>query len=154
MRTGGDSGNIPASPGAYALVLRLRASLPLSDIRRFRDCTLPPGLYAYFGSAKGAGGLAARVGRHVRLRAGRRPHWHIDRLLARGEVVGVVVWPEGDECTWRAGVQADRRVSVPLPGFGSSDCRACPAHLLTVPDAAVVADALEGRGVGGTGCAA
>jgi Uri superfamily endonuclease len=146
------STGIPAFPGAYALVLNLREPLSLSDIRRFRDRTLAPGLYAYFGSARGPGGLAARVGRH--LRAGRRPHWHIDRLLARGEVVRVLVWPEGDECRWRAGVQADRRASVPLPGFGSSDCRACPAHLLSVPDAAVVADALAGRGVGGTGCAA
>ena len=23
--------------------------------------------------------------------------------------------------------------SVPVPGFGSSDCRACPAHLVALP---------------------
>jgi hypothetical protein len=27
--------------------------------------------------------------------------------------------------------------SVPLPGFGSSDCRSCPAHLVALPAGAI-----------------
>jgi Uri superfamily endonuclease len=132
-----DSAPWPRTPGAYALILRAERGLVL-DIPRFRGRQLAPGLYVYFGSARGPGGLAARVGRH--LRGARRTHWHIDRLLAKGEVVTALVAPGGRECDWRAAVQAaDDRVHVPLRGFGSSDCRACPAHLLALPDIGSVA---------------
>ncbi len=42
--------------------------------------------------------------------------------------------PGGRECDLLARVLDIPGASVPVPGFGSSDCRACPAHLVTLPD--------------------
>lgn len=124
---------LPSGPGAYLLVLHLDVELP-PDARR-GQAALAPGRYLYLGSARGPGGLRARIRRH--LRADKRPHWHVDRLTAAARVAAVLAWPEGGECRWCAAIRA-RGAEVPLPGFGSSDCRRCPAHLLRleVTDAA------------------
>lgn len=124
-----DPSALPAAPGAYLLVVALDRPLSL-DVPR--PCALEPGTYLYFGSARGPGGIGARTRRH--LRATRRPHWHVDRLTAAGATRAVLVWPGGGECGWRAAVQ-ERGASVPLSGFGSSDCRHCPAHLLRLDGA-------------------
>ncbi len=92
---------------------------------------LRTGWYVYVGSAFGPGGLAARVGRHLRLRKTAR--WHVDYLPAAAEPVGV--WTSTDpvsrEHAWAAIFQSLPGASIPLPGFGASDCR-CPAHLFFV----------------------
>lgn len=90
------------------------------------------GLYAYVGSAHGPGGLRARVGRH--LRRDKPRHWHVDALTALAVVthVAYVVSPERLECAWAQAVSALPGARIPLPGFGSSDCR-CPAHLFALP---------------------
>ncbi len=98
------------------------------------------GWYVYVGSA--LGGLEARVGRH--LRTSRVRHWHIDALLANGEVVDVQFMrasqhetrntkQETDlsECAAAAAVAAWRGAE-PVPGFGCSDCK-CPTHLFRFP---------------------
>ncbi len=93
---------------------------------------LPAGWYLYVGSA--LGGLAGRVGRHLRRRApahtDRRPHWHIDALLAHAAVQEV--WchqgVERLECGWAAAL-GRRAAGRPLiAGFGASDC-GCATHL-------------------------
>lgn len=126
-----DFRGLPESAGAYALLLALPAPLDL-PVPGPRGGRLTAGAYAYFGNANGPGGIAARVGRH--LRADKRARWHIDRLRLEAEVTAVAVWPGGDECAWRAAVQAVQGASVPLKGFGSSDCRSCPAHLLALAE--------------------
>ena len=115
--------------GAYLLLLALDRPLDLAI--RGRPASLAPGLYAYCGSAYGPGGLAARLSRH--LRPGKKPHWHIDRLTAAGRVVAAYAQPGGSECALLAALQAAPETSIPLPGFGSSDCRSCPAHLVELP---------------------
>jgi Uri superfamily endonuclease len=103
------------------------------------------GLYVYVGSAFGPGGLAARVGRH--LRSGKRLRWHIDYLTcepgvrtvatitrlqtaAANDVPGICL-----ECDWVRCLLAIPGVEIPARGFGASDCREdCPAHLLRLPD--------------------
>ncbi len=110
---------IPAVPGAYALVVVLEA--PAAG--------LPPGRYIYCGSARGSGGLGARLSRHMR--RGKAVRWHVDRLTEAGRVLGAWVFEGGDEC---ALVRALAHLPVPLPGFGSSDCRACASHLLSWPE--------------------
>lgn len=120
---------IPAEPGAYVLLIRLESALNL-DIPAFAGVTLAPGTYAYCGSANGPGGLAARVGRHMR--KSKLAHWHIDRLTALGRIVAVGVAVGGRECDLLDLLLA-RGATIPLPGFGSSDCRRCPAHLVTPP---------------------
>jgi len=97
-------------------------------IGRLGTHEFPAGYYAYAGSALGPGGLAARVGRH--LRREKRLHWHIDYLLEAAEVVDVRVEPgsERRECEWARRLLAAGGAVV-APGFGASDCR-CATHLV------------------------
>ncbi len=123
------NGAIPAGPGAYVLSIRLDAALAL-DMPAFAGATLAPGTYAYCGSAYGPGGLAARIARHMR--KSKPAHWHIDRLTALGRIVAVGVAPRGRECDL-VDLLLARGAAVPVPGFGSSDCRRCAAHLVAPP---------------------
>ncbi len=123
--------DLPAVPGAY--LLWLPVARPIALVRPMPGTLLEPGIYLYLGSANGPGGLRARVARH--LRADKRPRWHVDQLtVAAGARARALAWPGGDECAWREAVQA-AGASVPVPRFGASDCRRCPAHLLRLDDA-------------------
>ncbi len=109
------------------LLLRLRRRSVLA-IGRLGDRVFAAGTYAYVGSARGPGGLAARLRHH--LGPSPHPHWHIDYLKTRAVVVEVwaAAHPRRQECRW-AGILA--RMSggnSPVPGFGASDC-ACTSHL-------------------------
>ena len=121
---------LPTAVGAYLLTIDLTTALPLHLGRR-PPTVLPPGRYVYCGSAYGPGGLRARVGRH--LRRDKPIRWHVDRLTTAGRIAGVLTLPGGNECDLFAAVSGDPDSDVPLPGFGSSDCGRCPAHLLRVP---------------------
>lgn len=121
---------LPSEPGAYLLLIELAAPLAL-EIPRLGAATLAPGRYAYGGSAYGPGGLRARIGRH--LRSDKVPRWHVDRLTLAGRVIGVRPVPGGRECALVRDLLEMSGTSVPVPGFGSSDCRACPAHLVRLP---------------------
>ncbi|MDZ7712339.1 MAG: GIY-YIG nuclease family protein [Rhodovibrio sp.] len=124
--------DLPAVPGAYLLWLPIARPLALAVPKP--GARLEPGVYLYFGSANGPGGLRARVARH--LRADKRARWHVDQLtVAAGPRARALAWPGGGECAWREAVQA-AGASVPVPRFGASDCRRCPAHLLRLDDAA------------------
>jgi histidyl-tRNA synthetase len=121
----------PAGPGAYVLLVVLPAPLDLAVPRR---ATLAAGRYLYCGSAKGPGGLRARLGRHMR--SGKSIRWHIDRLTEAGEVPGAWAVPDGDECALAASLS---HLQVPVPGFGSSDCPRCRSHLFRWGEGASVA---------------
>ncbi|SDH56387.1 GIY-YIG nuclease family protein [Roseospirillum parvum] len=89
---------------------------------------LAPGVYWYAGSAYGPGGLRARLGRH--LRRDKAIRWHVDRLTVEPAVeVGFLAFPGAGECALVAALLA-AGATVPVPGFGSSDCRICPSHLV------------------------
>ena len=122
---------VPGAPGAYVLVLRLAEPAAL-DLPRLGNPVLPAGRYAYCGSARGPGGLAARIARH--LRAEKPQRWHIDRLTAVAPVERIYWQAGGGECALVARLRA-AGATAPIPGFGSSDCRLCVAHLLTVTTA-------------------
>jgi histidyl-tRNA synthetase len=122
---------VPAAPGAYVLIVDLARPLAL-DIATLSGAVLPAGRYAYCGSAHGPGGMRARIGRHRRREKTMR--WHIDRLTAAGRIVAVHAEPDGAECDLFARLRAVPGVTVPLAGFGSTDCPRCPAHLARVPD--------------------
>lgn len=113
-------------PGAYVLLLRIDTPAPLPE--RFGGALLPPGLYAYCGSARGPGGLRARLSRHFRRDKTKR--WHIDWLTTMATEIAALAVPGGDECTLRAALARLPGTSHPVPGFGSSDCRDCPSHLV------------------------
>ncbi len=59
--------------------------------------------------------------------------WHVDRLTAAGRVVDAQPVPGGRECDLLARVLDMSGASVPVPGFGATDCRRCPAHLVALP---------------------
>lgn len=83
----------------------------------------PAGRYIYTGSARRH--FEARVARHLRQEKALR--WHIDYLLAAPgtRIAGVRRYVE-DECA----ISRATPGTVPVPGFGASDCRAgCGSHL-------------------------
>ncbi len=118
------------APGAYLLLLALSQALALPQ-SALKSARLRPGCYLYAGSALGPGGIRARVLRHAR--KGKRRHWHIDHLTEAGTLLAALALPGMGECDVVRSLLALPGVTVPAPGFGSSDCRACPAHLLTAP---------------------
>ncbi len=146
-----DAAALPSAPGAYALFVELERALAL-EAASLGGSELAPGRYAYCGSAHGPGGLKARIGRH--LRRGKAPHWHVDRLTAAGRILALGLAPKGRECDLVEGLSRHSGVDVPLAGFGSSDCRRCPAHLLRLApdvDIARLARGLELIRIGGGG---
>ena len=120
---------LPAAPGSYLLLIRLVQSCLLPH-GRHAGKELPPGLYAYAGSARGPGGLRARVHRH--LRKDKRLRWHVDALTTAAEDILALLFPGTGtgECDLVAALLASGRFVPALPGLGSSDCRRCPAHVL------------------------
>ncbi len=138
-----DPAELPAVAGAYALVIELARPRRL-NIRTLAPATLAPGHYLYLGSARGPGGIRARVARH--LRRDKAKHWHVDHLTGRwlGRITRVIAAPGGSECDLvRRALEFDG-VRAPVAGFGSSDCPTCRSHLLQLTgDAAPVLAALE-----------
>jgi histidyl-tRNA synthetase len=124
-----DAAAAPAAPGAYALWLELDAPRPVAAGKA--RGLLPAGDYLYCGSAKGPGGLRARLARHMRRE--KRARWHIDQLTARAAIRGAFVFEGGDECVLCEALFA---LPTPLPGFGSTDCRRCLSHLRAFPPGA------------------
>lgn len=81
--------------GAYILWLRVRSELTVAfgRFQRGEAVDVPPGLYAYVGSALGGGGLARRLLRHA-TRTGGRPA-HTIRAPLRAECERVEVGAPG-----------------------------------------------------------
>ncbi|MCH8197133.1 MAG: GIY-YIG nuclease family protein [Proteobacteria bacterium] len=119
------------APGAYLLLLALSRPLALPQ-PALKSARLRAGHYLYAGSALGPGGIRARILRHAR--KGKRRHWHIDHLTAAGTLLAALALPGMGECDVLGSLLALPGVTVPVPGFGSSDCRTCPAHLIAAPD--------------------
>jgi len=132
------AGQLPNLPGVYALQLHLAQPTRLV-VGRLGAFQLRPGEYVYIGSAHGPGGLRARLGRH--LQGNGTPHWHIDALRRASQVsffLCQVHLPSDEpatgiplECRWSQALASFPGACIPIPGFGSSDCRhGCTAHLI------------------------
>lgn len=124
IRFCGSVNEAPSLPGAYVIAIELDDPLAVTLLSR-AAIELPAGRYLYCGSAKGPGGLKARLSRHFR--RGKSVRWHIDQLTERGRVVGSWIFTGGDECEL---VRRLSQLPIPIPGFGSSDCAKCGSHLL------------------------
>jgi Uri superfamily endonuclease len=113
--------------GIYALIL-LSASDNLIEIGKLGRFSVPPGFYVYVGSAWGPGGLKARIAHHERI--SQQPHWHMDYL--RPAMHLKEVWYAYDskrhEHRWANTLSCMRGASIPIVGFGASDC-SCKSHL-------------------------
>ena len=129
---------LPSHSGAYALVLRLTYQQQLR-IGMLGEFEFPAGDYIYFGSARGRGGIRARLGRHILGSA--KTHWHIDYLRQVGTIAGYyfidyqMVGFELTsriplECAWSKAASDEDGFVVVVPRFGASDCvNRCDAHL-------------------------
>ena len=118
-------------PGTYALVLK-NDSVQIVTAGQLGPLELRPGWYVYVGSARGPGGLAARVGRHIRPEKKRR--WHIDYVRPHAELreVWFTYGTENRECQWAQTFATMPKAELPSTRFGASDCR-CAAHLIWLP---------------------
>ncbi|MFA7604651.1 MAG: GIY-YIG nuclease family protein [Novosphingobium sp.] len=116
----------PHGKGAYALVIALRA--PVTFAQRGTARLLPRGVYVYAGSAHGPGGIGARLRHHFRRE--KLPHWHVDRLTTVADEIEAFAIEGGRECEIVARLGHLVGMRHQIAGFGSSDCRTCPSHLL------------------------
>jgi Uri superfamily endonuclease len=141
--------DLPVHAGTYALVLSLPEpqTAAIGRLGRFK---FESGLYIYLGSAQGPGGVRARLGRH--LRGGERLHWHIDYLVGAAQVWAYAYrlfeggggHPDSTECAWSQRLAAVPAASIPVPGFGASDCASgCLSHLVKFPAKEDPQDILE-----------
>lgn len=118
---------VEPEPGTYALVLSLRAN-GLVRIGRLGRLRLQPGFYVYIGSALGSGGVRGRLMHHFEPSI--HPHWHVDYLSRQTSLEEV--WYCYDrvsrEHQWARCLGTLPSASIPLDGFGASDCQ-CDSHL-------------------------
>ena len=120
-------GKMPDLRGAYVLVLRLDKTINIKFPRIAFD-QLMPGWYVYLGSARGSGGIRARVKRHFQYR--KTAHWHIDRLTEKSVEMAALAVADGHECELVGKLLKSLRFKVAVAGFGNTDCHLCESHLL------------------------
>jgi len=134
----------PENAGTYVLILHLPCPATV-DVGRLGRFQFPDGWYVYVGSARGPGGLAARVSRHRR--SSKPRHWHVDYLRVHAHPVAIwyAIGAQKRECAWAEILSRLPDASIPAPRFGASDCR-CPAHLIhfdAPPDRSLFARAVD-----------
>ena len=126
----------PPQGGAYALYLNIRKSMTL-QVGSLKEGVFPSGRYVYVGSARKS--IAGRIARHRRLAETKTGniHWHIDYLLTNPgiDLIGEKIHAGRMECDVAREIASMPDASVPVRGFGSSDCRCgCRAHLFRIGD--------------------
>lgn len=119
--------------GNYTLIILLESSSWIAIPSRHWSW-LRKGYYAYTGSAvgKGAVSLRQRIARHLRRKKAK--HWHIDHLLTcpKAKVTSIVAFAStmNRECEINKAIQGIPGATVPVKGFGASDCQQnCKSHL-------------------------
>ncbi len=112
--------------GVYVLVIELKKRLKIK-VGRLGMMSFLPGKYLYVGRAKRY--LNGRLKRHFR--KDKKNFWHIDYLLQDSQLEEIWVKRNVfDECRTAATIQSlCNDASLPILGFGSSDCH-CPGHLI------------------------
>ncbi len=119
--------SMKAQPGTYALIMTCDSDQQV-EVGKLGRFNIKPGSYVYVGSAFGPGGLKARIAHHIRM--SHRPHWHMDYLrpILKLKEVCYSYHPERHEHRWAGAFNGFKGASVPIIGFGASDC-SCPSHL-------------------------
>jgi len=116
-------------PGTYIIVLKYDYLNKVIPIGKNKELLLAQGFYYYVGSAFGPGGVKARVNHHIRTTE--KPHWHLDFLRKHTQIIAI--WYTHDkkkrEHQWAKVFNENPLTSIPLEGFGSSDCK-CESHLV------------------------
>lgn len=119
--------NIEKEPGNYVLVLYNKQQQTI-EVGKLGIIELKQGYYLYVGSALGPGGVQARVNRHSQ--QNKKMHWHIDYLRAVTTLkeIWYLYSKQRYEHYLAELLQQTKIMSVPLMGFGASDCD-CQTHL-------------------------
>ncbi len=126
---------VPATPGSYLLIFHLPTAIDRLCVGKLGVFSLQPGCWIYAGSAWGAGGLRSRLRRHFQPQ--KKAHWHIDFLSNHLPPTAFFALEQTDrsvrlECAWTQHLLRQPGFFAPIPHFGSSDCRDCPAHLVYI----------------------
>jgi|TARA_B100001964_G_scaffold250_1_gene302 Uri superfamily endonuclease len=111
--------------GSYLLFINLTSKTILP---KFFKANLPPGYYGYTGNARGKGGVQGRCKRHFI--STKKKHWHVDWLTTNAEKLLAIAFPDKNECEIIQYLLTIKGTSVATEGFGSSDCKICPSHLI------------------------
>lgn len=116
-----------AENGTYALIMKAQM-IETVQIGMLGSLNIQPGYYVYVGSAFGPGGIRARIRHH--LKEGSTKHWHLD-YLKQAVDMSEIWYSYG--CTkyehqWAKIFNRFSGASLPLLGFGASDC-SCKSHL-------------------------
>jgi Uri superfamily endonuclease len=108
----------------YAIEMRMTRDEEIT-IGKLGSFSFHQGTYVYVGSAKR--NIRSRISRHVTRE--KKHRWHLDYLRPYVDIVGIQTYPgkEG-ECQLFQRLMKDHQASVPVKGFGSSDCK-CVSHL-------------------------
>lgn len=117
--------SIPKVGGTYALWLYCPKGARIT-VGRLGAIDFKRGWYAYAGSAFGPGGLAARVGRHLREK--KKIHWHIDYLRAIAKPREIWFSTKSEPLEHVLAAVLYNGSGAPVKGFGCTDCR-CISHL-------------------------
>jgi Uri superfamily endonuclease len=131
--------------GAYILHLRVLKNLSL-QVGSLGIVDIPAGQYVYVGSARKS--ISGRVDRHRRLAVDKtgKLHWHIDYLLIHPEIelFKIDTYIGHQECNIAGRIERSEAAFVPVPDFGSSDCRSgCKAHFFHVKNSEKITSLLE-----------
>jgi len=125
---------VPPLPGTYSLMIFASRAVRVR-VGSLGSFSFPRGVYLYVGSARGKGGLKARVQRHLTRPKVKR--WHIDYLMGCDAFRAVAV-SFGISAARRERVIAQELVASGMRpyinGFGSSDDPKTPSHLLRCDD--------------------
>ncbi|HEY9077626.1 MAG TPA: GIY-YIG nuclease family protein [Anaerolineaceae bacterium] len=138
-----DAYQLPPVGGVYALWLRLVKPAKV-EVGRIGIKEFLPGEYIYAGSARGKGGIAARLQHHFRHT--NHPTWHLDYLRPHCQVIAAWYWTiqEASECLLAKNLAELPGAFIPVPGFGSRDCiHGCRAHLIAFPPQTSLFDYLQ-----------
>ncbi len=104
--------------GSYVLLIRLTQGQTIR-VGRLKNIHFPGGCYAYVGSA--LGGLKARLKRH--LKADKKRYWHIDYLLEKAAINGIIIAQTPDRIECRIAQELGLKFDC-VPGFGARG--SCP----------------------------
>ncbi|MBY7142562.1 GIY-YIG nuclease family protein [Virgibacillus sp. NKC19-3] len=109
----------------YAIKTWLPEDIEAVTIGKLGQFHFPKGYYVYVGSAKR--NIRSRVDRH--LQVDKKKRWHIDYLRPYLQIQAVQTYSgvEG-ECELFQRLVQENGGTMPVKGFGSSDCR-CFSHL-------------------------
>jgi Uri superfamily endonuclease len=118
--------------GSYQIFIKLKKK-SIIKIGALGEFTFKKGIYIYTGSAMR--NLSQRIERHKRKDL-KKIRWHIDYVLAceNAEIIDIKIYPSSvrEECKRNQKLLTRKNTFIPIPGFGSSDCRTCKAHLVGI----------------------